>query len=71
MSKFGYNPVTHADSRKNGRKSQGVAMLRFEGEYKSRSQIAEATGRTAKSVQAIVRKLRQQGIREFNREHFE
>ena len=70
MSKFGYNAVTHTDARRNGRKVQGVGVLKFDGEYKTRAQIAEAVGKSVKSVQATVRNLRAQGVRELTREHF-
>lgn len=71
MSKFGYDAVKHADSRKKGRVMQGFAVFRFEGEMLSRKQIAERVQQSESWVGVIISRLRKQGVREYTRAHFE
>lgn len=71
MSKFAYDAVKHAGSRKKGRSTQGYAVFKFEGELLSRKQIAERVKQSESWVGTIISRLRKRGIREFTREHFQ
>lgn len=71
MSKFGYDAVKHAGSRKNGRATQGFGVFKFEGEMLSRKQIAERVEQSESWVGTIISRLRKQGVREFTKEHFQ